>query len=202
MNTALRPKNFTIFTFVSLFVALAAVACGGNVSDSPGGGTASPPSASPTRTLESMTSAEAQTFCKESLTYYGSKISADEARRAACAILGAFGGVGAKTDAEAQQKCQQSYDACLAKPAEATDAGPGEDPCVKFVSDAKTCSSLTVAEWNACQDEQVALFEKLADPKMCSTVTASGGGTATPTPSCDVVNAKCPALLSDTSLGG
>ena len=196
---SLSQSTFALGTLV-LALGLTA-ACSSSSSSSTGGSSAPPPAASPTKTLETMSAAEAATYCKEAAAYQTGKLTEDEAKRAACAFSGAFSTIGAKTDAEAQQKCQQAYDACLAKPAETSDAGPGEDPCATFAADAATCKGLTVAEWNACLDEQVGTFEKLADPKICSTVKVGETGTAAATPKCDVVKTKCPKLL-ESSTGG
>lgn len=185
-----------------LFALGVTPACSSSDSSTTGGSTAKPPSADPAKTLESMSAAEANTYCKEAMAYEAGKLSADEAKRAACAIAGAFGAFTAKTDAEAQQLCKQAYDQCLAKPATTSDAGAADDPCATFATDAATCKGLTVAELNACHDEQVAQFKTLADPNVCSTLKVGSSGTAAPTPKCDVVKTKCPKLLESSGSGG
>lgn len=199
----MRPLLASSRAFGTVLFALAATpACSSSGSSTTGGSTAKPPSADPAKTLESMSASEATTYCKEAMAYQAGKLSEDELKRAGCAIAGAFGAFTAKTDAEAQQQCQTAYDQCLAKPATSSDAGAAEDPCATFATDAATCKGLTVAEFNACQDEQVAQFKTLADPKVCSTLKAGGGGTTASTPKCDVVKTKCPKLLGDSSSGG
>lgn len=181
----------------SLFVLFAVLlGCSSNESSTT---SSKPPSASPDKKLNEMSASEAQTYCSETTAFYASKLSADETKRAACNLAAAFATFDAKTDAEAQMKCKAAYDQCLADPGSGGDAGAPRDPCAGFADKAKTCNGLTVAEYNACQDEQVAFLKALADPTLCSQakVSSSGGpGSTAGSPKCDVVKAKCPALAT------
>lgn len=176
-----------------LLIAFAAlsVACS---SGSPSPGTSKPPSTDPARALASLSTTEATTYCREALAYQSGRLSAEQTHRASCAFMGIMGSVGATTDSEAQGKCKSSYDACLAAPAEGGGDG-GEDPCQGFATKTSSCGTLTVAEMNACQEEQITLLAKYAEPGLCSSITLHTPETTIETPKCDVVQAKCPALL-------
>ena len=168
------------------------------------GGTAGP-SAPATQTIESMSATEAKSYCSEVFAYQTSKVTPDDAKRASCGIGSLFTVIGATSDADAQAKCKAAYDACLAKPSEPADAGPASDPCADFPTKAASCkgSGLTVGEYNACMDEQIASFKLLADPAICNSAKVSGGPTSSAgSPKCDAVKAKCPGLFSSTSTGG
>lgn len=154
--------------------------------------TASPPGDGG-KTLESMSAEDATKLCRDVLGEAGKKLTEEQMKRAMCALVGGFSAMGAATDAEARAKCQTAYDDCLAKPLE--DAGPAKDSCAGFAGKAATCKGLTEAEYRAYVDEQTGFLLKLADPKVCSTVSASGG-TAAPSPATEVVQTKCPALVS------
>ncbi|MBK7398452.1 MAG: hypothetical protein IPJ34_19690 [Myxococcales bacterium] len=171
-----------------------------------GADTSSPPDTTPVgdggttpvgdggKTLESMTADEATALCRDAAAEAGKKLTDEQMKRVLCAFTGAFAAAGAADDASARAKCQAAYDDCMAKPAE--DAGTPKDPCAGFATKAASCKGLTPAEYRAYMGEQTDILLRLADPKACSTVTASGTGPTLPTPATDVVQTKCPKLLS------
>lgn len=163
-----------------------------------GADTTNPPDTTPVgdggKTLESMTADEATALCRDAAAEAGKKLTEEQMKRVLCAFSGAFAAAGAADDASARAKCQAAYDECMAKPAD--DAGTPKDPCTGFASKAASCKGLTPAEYRAYMGEQTDILLRLADPKACSTVTASGTGPTLPTPATDVVQAKCPKLLS------
>ena len=184
----------------SLFVvAVLAGGCSSNESSSTTTG-GKPPAADPNKKLNEMSEAEAKTYCSETQAYYASKLTAAETKSAACNLGAAFSTFMAKTDAEAQTMCKAAYDKCLADPGSEGDAGPAKDPCASFATNAKTCKDLTVAEFNACQEEQLTFFKGLSDPTLCTMAKAptdAGTGPTGSSPKCDVVKTKCPTLSSD-----
>lgn len=148
------------------------------------------------KTLESMSADDAAKLCRDVGSEAAKKFTEEQMKRIMCGLAGTFAAMGAADDAAARAQCQAAYDDCLAKPLD--DAGTPKDSCADFAGKAATCKGLTEAEYRAYVDEQMGFMLKLADPKICSTLSVSGS-TPVPTPASDVVKAKCPALLSSGS---
>ncbi len=149
--------------------------------------------------LSAMSDSELGAYCKSSMTTYTTAFTAAEMQRIGCAFSGIFGAKDAKTDVEAQRRCKEDYDACLASPS--TPGEPEPTDCTNFVKSARTCGDLTTAELNACLYEQLAAMKPYAAPTFCSTIKAGEKGELS-TPSCDLAEKKCPALFSDSAAGG
>jgi hypothetical protein len=138
--------------------------------------------------LEELSDGDATQYCKTLKEHTESKVST---KNASCAALATVGAASAQTDAELRTACQKIYDSCIASP----DQPSFTDACETFHEAAKTCEGLTVAEFNACTDESIDRLKTLADPKFCSSLKLESSTMAPPSPRCDVVKARCPALL-------
>jgi hypothetical protein len=138
--------------------------------------------------LEEMSADDATEYCKALREHAESVVST---KNAFCAIDAIAGSDEAMTDTELRTACKKFYDPCIAS----TEQPYAALSCNIFADVVKTCQGLTVAELNACIDERIPVFQSLADPDFCSTLTLAGLTMAAPSPKCDVVGGKCPALL-------
>ncbi len=196
-------KPFTRFALGSILAtSVLAIACGGTVEPdssavADAGGDSAETGSVPSKKLAEMSDPELSALCSQQNASYNTKVTAEEQTRIGCAFQGVFAAFDGKTDSEAQQKCQQTYDACLGAP---HTPEPAEDNCTKFVTSAKTCTNVTTTELLACTDAQIAAMKTLAAPTYCSTLKVGSTGEVA-MPACDVVRAKCPALFGGESPG-
>jgi hypothetical protein len=150
--------------------------------------------------LGSLSDAESQQFCKD-LEAYGAKYAA-ETKDTTCqfsAVTSAaftFALNSAATDAELQQACKSTYDACLKAPSQT------KSTCSK---PSAQCTA-TVAEFETCMSDAANGFdEMIASLPTCASINRDSfkTNTGTPTtqkstPACDAMQQKC-AELSPTA---
>lgn len=179
--------------FKTAFSLALVVACSSSDSSTSGTGTYS--SGLPSgKKLSEVTQAEAQAACTSASTR-PSPLTAEESKRVGCSFSASFSVMGAATDAEAQSKCQSAFDTCLAAPSEGVKA----EDCTKAPLPASWAKcSATVAEFDACTNEQLVAFKALATTFKCSDAKKPTSGSTTTAgasksgPACSAYDTKCP----------
>jgi hypothetical protein len=189
----MRPR----FLLATMFALIGAAACGG------GGGGASFTTSVPGGTkLGDLSDAELATLCAD-----GAKFAAEPAHLMDNCRLTAFLSTALTaafmpdaTDASLQMTCAETYGQCLNPSVDAGQSGYDGGAGPSCTRPAANCTA-TVAEYTACINDQAAQTHAAAsavpacNAVSLSDVSASDGGTATPTlaepASCQVVQSKC-----------
>lgn len=144
---------------------------------------------------QDLTTEQREALCMEYEEYFTSQLSEQEIKSFACTFAGfftaAFSGDGENFDV---QICEQVRSECLTQPLEEDGADTGEGDCA--VEDFNDCTA-TVAEMEACAQEQVQQFKDLAASfRSCSSIDpnteVSLGGEGELGPACQVLQDKCP----------
>lgn len=156
-----------------------------------------------TRTLDSLSTAEATSYCTDVVKYQRSATEA-EGKKVTCGSFARIAAVGAKTDADAVAACKKSFDDCMAKPPSTTTS---TDECKDAYASLQKCkgTGTTVADMNGCLTESTDQLVALASTDWCAGLKAGVVKTepkAAMGPKCTAVQTKCPALWSSESTGG
>lgn len=212
----LAPFPFEVFAVKQRFVAvlsassvvflglLAACSSSSSSSGSPGKVTTT---VDGSKQGGSLTPAEANQYCKD--LNASPLVTPEESKRASCALgavlTAAF--TSPKTDAEAQAACSKAFDDCMAKPASTTsssaDGGAAKDPCADAEKKLVGCTA-TVAEMNACYEEQATALKSFG-PGKCSEIKLAGSSSSSSSSgsstgsACATAKAKCPSAFGSSS---
>jgi hypothetical protein len=148
--------------------------------------------------LDQLSSAQVQTFCSEADSFYTSSGLMMDDLKLTCllgGIISAGLSPGPQTNASVQAACTAAYDQCVAN--------------FTWTSNCPSMAALvgctaTISEYTACLNDatkiEVQAIQSLptcADLTLADLTTSSGTLSPTPqAPSCQELNAKCPALAS------
>jgi hypothetical protein len=146
-----------------------------------------------TKTIGSLSAAEATQLCNDTYGYFGTAIP----HATACKWNGLYRAASSSsmTTDQLRTGCSLAENSCLQSDAAAfTNPGCGDVP--------KTCTA-TVAQYATCITDEVALFNQTVNGfPSCMTVTMAGTGPifdalagGTPPASCTSLGDACPALL-------
>lgn len=157
-----------------------------------------------TRTLDSLSTAEATSYCTDVVKYQRAATSADANQKVMCGSFAKVAALGAKTDADAVAACRKSFDDCMAKPSSAPTT---TDSCKDAYASLQKCkgTGTTVGDMNGCITESADQAAALATTDWCAGLKAGVVKTepkAAMGPKCTAVQTKCPALWSSESTGG
>jgi hypothetical protein len=166
----------------------------GGTSGGTGGGTGSSVTAvSGTKTIGSLSAAEATQLCNDTYGYFGTAIP----HATACKWNGLYRAASSSsmTTDQLRTGCSLAENSCLQ-----SDAGAFVNPGCGDVP--KTCTA-TVAQYATCISDEVTLFNQTVNGfPSCMTVTMAGTGPifdalagGTPPASCTSLGDACPALL-------
>ena len=145
--------------------------------------------------VDALDDAQRQGACDALETTFANALPEAETTAFACAVQALF--VGLFAEGNAQGTCQMAYDACLADPEGVIEEEPAE-PCPLIEQPACTA---TLAEIEACISDGLAAIVAFNDAFSCALVDEIDPegmeGMDEGSPACDLVEMKCPGLLSD-----